>query len=454
MNKNDLVDYWIKHHNEKYFKYLLSEGEPRYQLKTFFLNSFYLFKKFGSDWEPYIEKYQDIFRRDPSSDYYKYRDPLENNADDKRKNALEWTTLFEIISQVGYPHNASAKENLLKYSNGFLSKGLHSPNSDWIDFMISSAAANLSEDFRSLKELLRSQISNYIKLTDRTPHQYIAYLNALRKYEDENELKKIIIDKLISWIDSPSGNPNGQILVWARLITRLNWLPEIKEPKIQTVMKNSFIETLNKVYSVDWSNSPMILEAFYCCCSDTEKEELLFRIGSEITPSSFFKFHDLFPFINPFHEAIDVNDEVLSIKEKCEPHPSLEKCMDCIENKKGDCWTRVISKVTDTKPKLHSGYEVADVVIYKLSHGIYIVIKANPIHRQRGEGDILFRQCVSLFSTDHALVIYFNPHETMPAVIEPIRRVATSMSKTNPRFEVIEHKYIRQIYSEYKSNEE
>ena len=454
MNNNDLVDYWIRHHNEKYFEYLLKEDEPRYGLKTFFLNSFYLFKTFGSAWEPYLEKYQDIFKRDPSNDYYKYRNPLVTIVEEKRKNALEWTTLFEIISQVGYPYNVSAKDNLLKYSKEFLSKGQHSPNSEWIDFMLSSAVANLPDDFRFLKDWLPSKISEYITLTDRTPHQYIAYLNALKVYEKENELKTTIIKKLIKWIESPSGNPNGQILVWARLITRLNWLSEIKGSKIQNIIKSNFLETLNKVHSVEWSNSPMILEAFYYCSSVEEKKEILYRIGYEITPSSFFKFHELFPFINPFDEALDVNDEVLSIKEKCESNPPLEKCLDCIKNKKGDCWTRIIAKVTETAPRLHSGYEVADVVIYKLSHGIYIVIKANPIMKQRGEGDILFRQCVSLFSTDHALVIYFNSHETAPIVIESIRKAAASMSKTNPRFEVIEPKYIRQIYNRYISDEE
>lgn len=452
MNKYDIVNFWIKHHNEKYFHYLLSEEEPRYGLKTFFLNSFYLFKTFGSDWEPYLEKYQDIFQRDPSADYYKYRDPLIKDTDERRKNALEWTTLFEIIAQVGYPHNASATENLLKYAKEYLLKGQHSPNSDWMDFMMSSAVANLPQEFETLKDWLPSQISEYIKLTNRTPHQYIAYLNSLRKNENENELKKIIIEKLMNWIKSPSGNPNFQILVWARLITRLNWVTEIKDKKIQEMMKSNFIETLNKVYSVDWSNSPMILEA-YCYCQEKEKDELLSYIGNEITPSSFFRFHELFPFINPFDEAIDVNNEVLLIKEKCSgPSPSLKKCISCIENKNGDCWTRVISKVTNTQPKLHSGYEVADIVIYSLSHGIYIVLKANPIQKQTGEGDVLFRQCVSLFSTDHALVIYFNQHETAPIVIEGIRKAA-STSKTNPRFEVIEHKYIRQIYKKYKSDE-
>lgn len=112
MNCRKLTDYWIRHHNEKYFEYLLSDREPRYQLKTFFLNSFYLFEAFGSDWNPYLEKYQDLFRRVPSGDWYKYRAPLVGDENQNRLNALEWTTLFEIISRVSYPYRTSAKKRI------------------------------------------------------------------------------------------------------------------------------------------------------------------------------------------------------------------------------------------------------------------------------------------------------------------------------------------------------
>ena len=67
---------------------------------------------------------------------------------------------------------------------------------------------------------------------------------------------------------------------------------------------------------------------------------------------------------------------------------------------------------------LHSGYEIADTVIYEYHRGTYIVMKADPITRQIGEGDVLFRQCVSLFSKPYALVLYLNPYETAPFVIE------------------------------------
>ncbi|WXG40448.1 MAG: hypothetical protein WED07_06475 [Candidatus Freyarchaeum deiterrae] len=166
----------------------------------------------------------------------------------------------------------------------------------------------------------------------------------------------------------------------------------------------------------------------------------------------FSKLFELFPFINEQDEAIEVEEEVLTIKEKCKSSVSLEECYDCMNNKKADCWIRILSKVTKTKPSLHSGDEIADKVIYMLSQATYIVVKAEPIMKQRGEGDILYRQCSSLFSNDNASIFYLNPHETAFSVIEGIKKAA-SVSIKNPQFEVIDHKYIRQIYKKYKSDE-
>ena len=80
------------------------------------------------------------------------------------------------------------------------------------------------------------------------------------------------------------------------------------------------------------------------------------------------------------------------------------------------------------------------------------MIKSNPIIKQKGEGDTLLRQCVSLFSIDHALVLYLNPSDTAPHIIEGIRQAAAN-SKKNPRFEVIDNKYLRQMYKEYVKKE-
>ncbi|MCJ7496514.1 MAG: hypothetical protein MUO78_00020 [candidate division Zixibacteria bacterium] len=450
MNNKALIDFWIKHHNEKYFKYLLSNDEPRYDLKTFFLNSFYLFNIFGKDWDSYLEKHQELFRRDPAGDYYAYRDPLVIDLKVRRLNAFEWATLFEIISNVGYPYNESAKENLIKYANKFLLMATGSPDSDFIDIMISSAVANLPDDFKFLYDRFPSQISEYIK-TPKSPHQYIAYLNALRRYKNQNELKEEILKKLINWIKSTSGSLRWQINVWARLITRLDWITRTLKNGIQKIIKDNFLRTLSEVHSVDWQYSPMILDALYRYSDQQKRNEILYLISQDITPSSFFEFYELFPFINPSDEALDVSNEILLIKERCGSYITLKECYECIKNRKDDCWIRILSKITNTRPRLHSGYEVADIVIHELSKGIYIVIKAKSVAIQKGEGDVLYRQCVSLFSNDHALVFYLNPMETVPFLIEQIRRAASNSTK-KPRFEVIPQKYIRQIYKKYKSD--
>lgn len=447
MQNEELLKYWIESHNEKYYKYILSNEEPRYQLKTFFLNSFYLFKELAEGWEEYLATYEKLFRRDPSSDYYKYRDPIVDNSDQRRKNALEWATLFEIIAQVGYPHNNSAKRNLLDYANKFLSKGIENPASQWFDFMITSVVANLPNDFPSFKEDLPSLISTYIQ-NECTPHQYMAYLYALRRYDSHSDLKSKLIAELLEWIDNPTGNYRSQILIWARLITRMDWLSEINVASVQATLRRNFLRTIDEIYSVDWSNSPMILQALWRCIEEDEQDIILEEMRKEITPSSFLKFREIFPFIHMGDEAMDVESEVISLNEKCSIYPSLADCSNCRDNKKDDCWIRVLSKVKHMQPRLHSGYEVADVVIYDLAQGIYVILKAEPITTSKGGGDNLFRQCVSLFSNDHALVLYLNPHETAPFIIERIRKAASSNSN-NPRFEVVDKKYIRQIYKRY-----
>lgn len=449
MESRELVDYWIIKHNEKFTKYLF-DGEPRYSLKTFFLNSYYLFETLGDEWEEYLESFEKLFRKDPSNDYYGYRDPLE--ADHERENALEWTTLYEIISKVGFPYNRSAKEKLLTRSTTFLEKAMSNPESTWVDFMLSSAVANLPECFQNITKWLPSQIKKYIQ-DERTPHHYMAYLNALKSLENQDELKEKITALLIDWIESPKGTPEAQIIIWARLITRLNWLPKIMESDIQTKINTNFLKTLDEVHSVEWHYSPMILEAYYKCTDDEKRSEILHHIYTEIAPSSYFKFYEIFPFIRPFDDAFDVKDEVQTIKEKCNNHPSSDMCKRCMDNKIGDCWIRIIAKVTQTDPKVHSGYEVADAVIYEGRKGVYIVMKADEIQRQRGEGDVLYRQCVSLFSTPYALVLYLNPYGTAPVVIEGIKKAAAN-SNSNSRFEVIDSKYVRQIYKKYKLDEE
>jgi hypothetical protein len=339
----------------------------------------------------------------------------------------------------------------LKYSTKYLKDATISPNSQWVDFMLSSAVANLPECFVLLKDWIPQQISKYVE-SQCTPHQYMAYLNALKNCENHSYLKEKITIELMKWIKSPSGTPDRQIIVWARLITRLDWLLEIITPDIKEEIQKNFLITLGSIYSVSWHYSPMILEAYYVCSDQDIQNDILRNVGNELTPSFFFKLHDLFPFINSSNEALEVEDEVLKIKEKC-GHPSKENCKLCMENKRGDCWIRIISKLTSTEPRLHSGYEIADSVIYEYQRATYIVMKADRITKQIGEGDVLFRQCVLLFSKPYALVLYLNPYETAPFVIENIR-IAAENSSQNPRFGVINGKYVRQLYAEYKRREE
>lgn len=452
MNYLDLTNYWITKHNKNYYKYMKSIEEPRYSVKTFFLNSYYLFRTLGKEWENYLERYPNLFQRDPANDYYKYRDPTERG--NERRNSLEWTTAFEIVAEFGFPHNESAKEDFLMYSKRFLEKAMRSPNTQWVDFMLASAVAHLPNQYVDVKEWLPSQLEKYVQNEDLSPHQLMIYLKALRQYEGPGELRVRIASKLMDWIQNPVENyARRQILIWARLITRIQWLKNLTEPRIKEIIANRFIHVLNSVHQVDWSYSPMILEACFICADETKKENIQSVLGRNLTPSTFFKFQELFPFLNPKDNALEVQSYVTKIREKCKPSVSENECRDCMENRQGDCWIRILAKLKNTEPKLHSGYEIADKVIYSLQRGVYIVIKADPISRQRGEGDVLYRQCGSLFSIDHALVLYLNPCETAPFVIEEIRRAASNSTK-NPRFEVIDRKYIRQMYKEYLRREE
>lgn len=451
MNYTGLTNYWITKHNEKYYEYITSIKEPRYQSKTFFLNSYNLFKTLGKEWENYLERYPSLFRRDPANDFYKYRDPTEEGRE--RLNSLEWTTTFEIVAEFGFPHNESAKRDFIKYSKKFLEKARKSPEAKWIDFMLSSAVAHLPNVYGDIKKWFPSRLEKYAQDEELSPHKLMIYLKALKQYEEHSELRARIISKLMNWVENPVGTTNSQILIWARLITSMQWLEDVTKSRIKKSIEDNFARTLEEVFQVEWSNSPMILEACYLCADKSEKDNIQRILGRNLTPSSFFKFQELFDFLNLEDDALDVQQDIVKVKEKCRSSVSRNDCRNCMENKRGDCWIRILAKMTNTEPKLHSGYEIADIVIYSLQQGVYIVVKATSITRMTGEGDVLYRQCGSLFSIDHALVFYLNPCETAPFVIEEIRKLASNSIK-NPRFEVIDQKYIRQIYKEYLKSEE
>jgi hypothetical protein len=422
--------------------------EPRYDLKSFFMSSYHLFKTLKEGWGEYLVGFPNLFRRDPANDFYKYRDPTDRTW--SRRNALEWVSAFEIFGKIGYPYNESATQHFLKFSRLYLEKAKRDPNAEWMDFMLCSAVANLPNQYENLRDWLPSQIEQYLK-SDKSPHQLMIYLKALKNCNCPENLKEQIIAKLLDWINNPRGTIDKQILIWSRLLTRMQWVPQLSHSEIKELISENFRRSFEIVYAVNesnWSNSPMILEAAYLVADDEKRKQIKQTLTNMLSPANFSGLKELFSFLSANEEALEYQEAVHQIKEKCKASVSLEECKCCIGEKKGDCWIRILSILTHTEPKLHSGYEVADKVIYSLQQGIYVVMKASEISKQTGEGDVLYRQCGSLFSIEHALVLYLNPFDTAPVVIEAIKKLAAT-STANPRFEVINSNFIRQIYKKY-----
>lgn len=447
MDIDRLIKIWVEPFNEHYTNYLFNEQEPRYYEKQFFLYSYNLFNRLGGDWGEYIKQYSELFRRDPSNDYYGSRNPCELIEDKARKNSLEWAVIFEIVNKIGFPYNNSAKTKLLDNAKKYLSMAKQSPVINFHDIMLCSAVENLPDYFKEIREWIPSWVSTHIQTPETSVHQLIAYLNALKNISHTDDIKSELIKRVSSWVGSPTETSRRQILIWARLATRLEWTGVFSNSEAQLKLKTNFFQNLNSVHDIDWANRPIILETAYKLSDSDRKESIKSEIARQITPSRFFKFKEIFSFLNERDELAELQSDVEKIREKCQSSPTIELCKRCMSEPQGECWIRILSKITGRTPWTHGPFEVADIVIYTFDQGIYFVIKANPITRQRGEGDVLYRQCTKLFSNDHALVIYWNPHDTAPAVIERIREVAASMS-TNPRFEIIDKKYIRQIYKE------
>lgn len=453
MQQNELMEKWIHLHNKHYINYCYEFKEPRYNTKQFFLYSYKLLHRMNSDnrWTDYLDKYSDIFRRDPANDYYGYRDPTDQNPDNARKNSIEWINIFEINNLIGFPYNESAKEKMLKNSKKFLLQSLKSLPDYHTDIMICSAIEFMPNYFGDLRNIFFDWLEIYISENEFTPHQMIAYLNALKGSDNYKSLRNKIIRKLLYWIKNPEDTARRQILIWARLVTRLEWCPEIFDQEIQRLLRTNFFECFNqmpKPPQSDWQNIPILLEALYCLSTPDMKKRINDIISSEVTPPIYFKLRDIFNFLDEGAELIELQNEIAVIKEKCRQAPSKDLCQTCMESPQGKCWIRILSKTTGVAPWSHGGFEVADVVVYTLNQGIYFVIKSNNITSQRGEGDVLYRQCTQLFNSDHALILYWNPLDTHPSVIDNIRKIASSMN-TNPRFEVVDKKYMRQIYKYY-----
>ena len=450
MRQDELIDVWIKHHNKNYKKYCYESKEPRWRTKQFFLYSYRLLKRLNNDnrWVEYLSKYSEIFRRDPANDYYGYRDPSDPDSEKAMKNSLEWANIFELNSLVGFPYNESAKEKMLIRSKKFLSNALQSLPYSYHDILVCSAIEFMPEHYGFLSEVLFDWIDEYSSNNKVTPHQIIAYLNALKNIAAYESLKNKLIEKLLFWIKNSEETSRKQILIWARLATRLEWCLELSDKDIQKLIKTNFLNCLREIHQSEWYNIPIIMDAMYKLSSERVKNTINDKIASEITPSIFFKLKNIFYFLDENNELIELQNEISKVKEKCIQSPSRELCRTCMSEPQGRCWIRILSKVTGVAPWSHGGFEVADVVVYTLEQGIYFVIKSNDITSQRGEGDVLYRQCTQLFNSDHALVLYWNPSDTHPSVIENIRKIASSI-RTNPRFEVVDKKYIRQVYSYY-----
>jgi hypothetical protein len=456
MRQDELIDAWIRHHNKHYNKYCYESKEPRWHTKQFFLYSYKLLERLNKDnsWAEYLSKYSEIFRRDPADDYYGYRDPSDSDPEKARRNSLEWANIFELNALIGFPYNESAKEKMLKRSERFLSNALKSLPDCHHDILICSAIEFMPETYGSLSEAFFKWLDKYSSNNEVTPHQIIAYLSTLKNFDEYKYLKTRLIEKFLFWIKNPEENSRRQILIWARLVTRLEWCLELSNKDTQELLKSNFLKCLKELpgpNQLDWYNIPIIIDALYKLSEADIKRKINDKIASEIPPSMFYKLKNIFHFLDEDNALIELQNEVSGIKEKCKPAPSRELCWTCMNKQQGVCWIRILSKITGVAPWSHSGSEVADVVVYTLQQGIYFVIKSNSITSQRGEGDILYRQCTQLFNGDHALVLYWNPSDTHPSVIETIRKNASSI-RTNPRFEVVDKKYIRQVYSYYMQN--
>ena len=446
---NELIEKWLEDYNQNYLKYYTNRKEPRRNAKQFFLYSYQLFNRLGLNynWSDYKNNFKRIFLRDPTRDWYGKRSPLEEGME--RVNSLEWANTFKIVSLVGFPTNASAEEKMKRYAYRYLMEAIGVLELNFHDIMVCSAIRFYPEKLERIEKKLLNWMENYVEEENPSPHQLIAYLNVVMNYLKYDDLKKEIIKRLISWIEAPYGTPRGQILIWARMATDLERFEEFSKQKIQKEISVNLFKNLNVIEDFNWQNTPLLLEAAFKLGSPKQKELIQSELALKVIPSKFYQLLEIFRFLDDNLELSELQDEIDQIGEKCKPRVSKDECIECMEDPKGICWIRILAKILGKNPGAHSPFEVADVVVYTFEQGIYFVIKAKQIGGQRDEGDVLYRQCTVLFNTDHALVFYLNQYDTAPHVIQGIREIASRMT-TNPRFEVIDKKYIRQIYKYYR----
>ena len=233
-----------------------------------------------------MEDYCKIFRRDPSNDWYKYRSPVDNGY--AWRNSFEWVNTLEIISEVGFPYKeVSVKKNMLKYLKFFSNEALKSPNQNGHDFMLMSVIKVFNKEFSSLKKDFIKWLKNEIKNDDFTPHQLTAYMTFLRNESDYIELYNDVEKKLIAWINNPSDTVDRQLLIWARLLTRLEWWEAYSD--LKCLMIDNFIKNFESVNHLNYNNQSIILEAIFVTLSEKEREEFQQDIERLIIPAKLYR---------------------------------------------------------------------------------------------------------------------------------------------------------------------
>lgn len=240
--------------------------------------------------------------------------------------------------------------------------------------------------------------------------------------------------------------------MWARLLISLNNDDFIKNTVTIDKIKDNFFTSLNSITQIEWNNLPFLLEAAYILSDKPTQEIICKTIKQKIPPAALYQFKEFFPFLqDSFSIDETMLEKVRGVGEKCKNYPTKEECIACMVNFENECWIRVLSRIFNLQPNTHHVLEIADIVIYRQSQGVYFVIKAKDITGFKGGGDTLIRQCIKLFEGDHALVFYWNIYNTEPHIIEIIKQNAVSHS-TNPRFVIVSKEFIVQVYSNYELN--
>lgn len=188
----ELMNRWIEYFNRFYPKYIQLEKEPRYQMKQFFFYCYNFFKRMGGIWDEYNSRFCELFLIDPSNDFYGKRDPTIDSGQIKKwQKGLEWIIIFQIVSEIGFPHNISAEDKLLDNARINIEKIKSNPEGDYNILMICSAITYLSNNFSDLggwfKQWLETKQDELIGLD---LYKNVAYYSALLFIQDTEDIQK------------------------------------------------------------------------------------------------------------------------------------------------------------------------------------------------------------------------------------------------------------------------